>query len=331
MLACIALGPVGAAAATGAVQMPEGEFAGEYWDLIARSDAGKWLIAQAAITNLGPGDHAATVLGYVVERDGTARRFKRTDPAGRWVLDGGGSRIDLRSIAFDPAGPARSFEVAKDDLGVDLRIAGRAAPLAASRTGACSFELLDAGAPASLRLRDGADAASRPSAARVALTHRWATTLEADCVLRRVEVFVLEPEVGLYFAETTDPDGRVVRQLVAEHGGRVLFAGDPDDAAVRWDAAADGFAPPDTARVSVPGLSASFHFESTLASIDPTERLPAPVQWLVTARTKPRLSWLRVPFELRLGGRVVSGEAIAKLSYSNPLPARVAEPRRESR
>jgi len=48
------------------------------------------------------------------------------------------------------------------------------------------------------------------------------------------------------------------------------------------------------------------------------------VHWLVSTRTKPRLSWLRAPFELDVAGHRIQGEAVAKVTYSNPLSTRVA-------
>jgi hypothetical protein len=246
-------------------------------------------------------------------------RFKRSEPEGKWALADGGRRIDLHSVALDPAG---RFEVTKDELGVDVALA-RSAPVRARESGRCSFELLAPAAPAAVGLRVGDGAAPFATHGRVALTHRWSAGLESDCVLRRVEVFVLEREIGLYFAETTTPDGDVVRRVVAERDGRVLFSGDPDSASLRWSAE-KGFAPPTSLDFAAGGLSGRVRFDETLASVDPTDRLPAPVQWLVATRTRPRLSWLRAPFELRVGGRTIAGEAVAKVTYSNPLSTKVA-------
>ena len=309
-----------AGAASNAVRLPEGEFAGESWDLIASLDTGHRIVAQAALSNLGPGDHKAVVLGHLIGPDGSVVRFKRSEPAGKWALTGGGHGLDLHSISLDPFGPERRFVVAKDDLGIDLRLRRASAPAREQKTGACSFELLEPGAPASVTLRLGARATAIATQGRVALTHRWSSALESECVLRRVEVFGLERELGFYFSETTTPQGDVSRWLVAERDGRVLFAGDPGDAPVRWGSAADGFAPPASARFAAAGLSARIDFEPAIASVDPTERLPATVQWLLQTRTKPRLSWMRAPFELRTATGTIVGEALAKVTYSNPLP-----------
>jgi len=315
-----ALGLAGVASATPAIRLPQGELAGESWDLISRLDSGHLVIAQAALSNLGPGDRHAAVLGFLVDPDGAIHRFKRSEPAGKWTGASEG-RLDLRSIALEPGGSTRRFEVAKDELGIDLTLASGS--IQASDAGSCSFELLEPAAPAAARVRIGAGAEPFATQGRVALTHRWSTGLESDCVLRRVEVFVLEPTIGIYFAEATAPDGAVSRRLVAERDGRVLFSGDPGPAAVRWSAE-KGFAPPESVAFSAGGIAARVRFGATLGSVDPIERLPAPVQWLVAARTKPRLSWLRAPFELDVAGRHVSGEAVAKVTYSNPLSTRVA-------
>jgi len=319
----VAIGCAGAALASPpAVRMPKGELAGEYWDLIARLDSGQVLIAQTAITNLGVGDRHAAAIGDLVDPDGAVHRFKRSDDPGQWTL-GEGGRVDLRSVALDLGASPRRFEVARDELGIDLALERTSDAIAARDDGPCSFELLEPAAPASARIRIGA-AAPVATHGRVALVHRWSSGLESDCVLRRVELFVLEPDLGVYFAETTTPAGAVSRRLVAERGGKVVFAGDPERASVRFGPGATGFATPEAIEFAAAGLAGTARVGATLASIDPTERLPAPVQWLVATRTRPRLTWLRAPFELVAGGRRVAGEAVAKITYSNPLSTRVA-------
>jgi len=318
LLAAVGLAATAPAAPT--LRMPEGEFAGESWDLIAQLDSGHLVVAQTALSNLGPGNHNAAVLGYLVAPDGSVQRFKRSEPEGKWELLDGAQGLDLRSISLEPFGPARRFVVAKNELGIDLALE-RPGPRSDERhSGPCSFELLESGAPAAAKLRLAPDAAPLATRARVALTHRWSTDLESACALRRVEVFVLDPAASLYFSETLAPDGSVRRWLAADRDGRRVFAGDPGDAAVEWTESAEGFAPPAGARVVAGGIAARFAFDEALASVDPTERLPAPVQWLVAKRTKPRLSWMRAPFEMKIDGRKIAGTAVAKVTYSNPLP-----------
>lgn len=326
MLAWFALVP-GFAPAASPVRLPEGKLATEYWDLVARLDSGHLVIAQTWLSNLGGADRSAGALGWLIAPGGGAQRFKRSEAPGAWLLTDGGRRIDLHSIALEPGGPTRRFEVGKDDLGIDLALAGGTGPVSSgSVAGRCPFEILEPAAPATVRLRGAAAAPAVATQGRVALTHRWTTGLEAACVLRRVEVFVLEPEFGLYFSETQAPDGSLHRWLVAKRGDRVVFRGDPGaDAALRWNETEEGFGAPLALRFGAAGLEARVRFEAELASVDPTDRLPRPMQWLVAARTRPRLTWLRAPFEISLdtgGGvrRSFAGEAVAKVSYMNPLP-----------
>lgn len=312
-------GPVGPS-----LRLPRGDLANEYWDVVARLDTGHLVIAQTWLSNLGPAGRMAGAFGQLVAPDGRTRPFKRSEAPGQFRIDGG--RLDLHSVALEPVGPPRRFEVGRDELAIELALAGGGAPASAgSVTDACPFEVLEPGARADVRLREQAAAPVVSTQGRVALTHRWTQDLESECVLRRLEVFVLEREFGLYFAETTAPDGTLHRWLVAQRGDRVLFAGDPGDAAVRWSDAAGGFAPPASARFAAAGLEAQVRFAGALASVDPTERLPGPVQWLMSSRTRPRLTWLRAPFEIALDGAdgvrsSSSGEAVAKVSYLNPLP-----------
>ena len=140
-----------------------------------------------------------------------------------------------------------------------------------------------------MRLRGAATTTPVATRGHVALTHRWTTGLEAACVLRRVEVFVLEKDLGLYFAETQAPDGSLHRWLVAERGGRVVFRGDPgDDSTLRWAETDEGFGAPLSLRFAAAGIDARVRFDAELASVDPTDRLPRPMQWLVASRMRPR-------------------------------------------
>jgi hypothetical protein len=312
-----------AADAEPALRLPAGELAGEYWDLVARFDSGHWLVAQTYVSNLGPGDRRAGAIGYLITPDGDARRFKRSEDPGAWQLTGG-RLLDLHSIALDPVGPPRRFEVDKPEMAIDVVLREDAPrPPSPKRSSACSFEMIDAGTAAEVELRDG-KAAPLASRGHVALTHRWSEGLEADCTLRRVELFAPVDEVALYFAETTAPSGAVTRWLVARRGERVLFAGDPRDARVQWEAGGEGFAPPASARAAVRGLSLDVRFGTTLASVDPTEQLGAAAQLLLQARTQPRIAWLRAPFEIALDAdgvrQIITGDAVAKVSYLNPLP-----------
>jgi hypothetical protein len=321
----LALAPL-AAAAESALRSPVGEMAGEYWDLVARLDSGHWLVAQTYVSNLGPGDGRAGAVGYLITPDGEARRFKRSEEPGQWQVTKEGRRVDLHSIALDPVGPPRRFVVEKPELEADLKIRGKSVP-SSGRFEACSFAVLATGAPAEAELRDGEKAAVVATQGRVGLTHRWGETLEADCAVRRVEVFALESEIGVYFAETTLPSGALHRWLVAKRGDEVLYAGQPVDAEVQWEVTAEGFAPPASLRFAAAGIDASVRFDKALASVDPIAQLPLPVQLLVQTRTQPRMTWMRAPFEIALDGRKLRGDAIAKISYLNPVPGGRLPPR----
>lgn len=326
LLLALVLCPMPALAAP-PVRLPEGRFATEYWDLVARLDSGHLLIAQTWLSNLGVAGRSAGALGWLIGPRGSAQRFKRSEAPGDWLLTDAGRRIDLHSIALEPAPPTRRFEVGKDDIGVDLELTADAGPVSSGDvSGHCPFEVLESAAPATVRLRGASATPPVATQGRVALTHRWTTGLEADCVLRRIEVFVLEPELGLYYSQTQAPDGSLHRWLVARRGTRVVFRGDPGDGStLRWNETEEGFGAPLSLRFDVAGVDAHVRFTTELASVDPTDRLPRPVQWLVATRMRPRLSWLRAPFEITLdteGGkrRSFAGEAIAKVSYMNPLP-----------
>jgi hypothetical protein len=311
--------------------MPEGEWSGVSWDVVARLDSGDLVVAQAFVSNLGPGDRNAGVLGWWIGSDGEPFRFKRNEPEGEWNLVDGG--LDLHSIEVEPAAKPRRFVVDKEEVGIELVVRGPSAGAPPrSAGGDCSFELLDTASPADASLRRERGTGTRKTTGRVAWTHRSATALESTCAQRRLELFVLEDGLGVYFVERTDPAGGTHPFAVATQGERVLFRGEPTDVAVEWEAADDGFPRPASLRFRAGDVAARVDFGATLVAIDPTERLPAAVRLLMASQMQPRLFFSRAPFELELAGapeRRASfrGEAVAKVSYSNPVPAGRADAR----
>jgi hypothetical protein len=318
-------GPTESAGAGASTALPGGELAGESWDVVARLDSGDLVLAQAIVTNLGLGDGNANVVGYWIAPDGTERRFKRSEPGGRWLSTGGD--LDLHSIALDPAGPQRRLEVRKSEVGIDVVAdARRPLPQPPPLGAGCRFDLLDVAAPGQATLRPGPGAPRVSHHAWVAWTHRTSPSFDSECVLRRVEVFFLEQDLGGYFTEVTTPRGETHRWLLATRGGRVVFAGVPDEVALDWERAQDGYPEPRSLRLRAGDLEARVRFGSPLVSVDPLERLAAPIHWLVSTRVRPRLEIARAPFEVELGGADGGaraswhGEAVAKITYTNPLP-----------
>jgi hypothetical protein len=303
---------------------------GDSYELVARFDSGHLLFAIAGVGDIGFGDDNAGAVGFLVDPDGRALRFSRTERNGESHVTNEGKRLDLRSIVLDRSGPTWRFAVDKDELRLALAIrAEGAAPLGAGSPGraaarGCPAEVLANAAPASGTLR-------RPGmppielAGRVSLTHRLTNGPLADCQLRRTEFFGLDGSAGVYFAQVETPDGARVRWLLVSRDGRVVYAGAPDSAQLVWrddgDPASAGFPQLERIRFTASDLSGSVEVGPPAVEYDPIERLTAPLRWAVLTRMNPRLLASPSRFELgQSGGWHPSGVGIARVTYANPLP-----------
>jgi hypothetical protein len=326
------LGVLGAALAASLAASPalaESEASGDYWDLVARFDSGHQLFAMAGVGNMGWGETNASVIGFVIDPDGSVHRFSRTDPDGKQHLSQDGRRLDLRSIVLDRSAPLWRFAVDKQEMKLELEIraGGPVARPAEALAPRCPFEVLETSAPASGSLWRQDMPERVPLRGQIAVVHRAPRGLEADCLVRRVEVFALERDFGLYFTEVTTPDGKRPSWLVAASGGRVVYQGAADAAELRWRDSAGGYPQPASFRLSAPRLSGRVEMAAPAMTYDPTERLSGPLRWAVSLRTRPLLTAGAARFELALGdGRHLAGTGIARVSYTNPMSAQARDP-----
>lgn len=312
--------PVARAAPPQPVQADSG---GDYYELVARFDSGHLLFAVAGLGNLGWGDDNATVVGFVVDPDGSAHRFSRSEHDAEQRLSPDGLRMDLRSIVFDRSTRPWQFRVDKGEFKLDLAIragaAARARP-AVQPAPRCPFDVLESATPVSGTLWRSGMPAPLAIAGRIAVTHRATRGLEADCQLRRVEFFALDGALGLYFTEITGADGRASRWLVATRSGRTVYEGAPDSAELAWRPGPDGYPQPASLRFAAPGLGGRVEIDAPVVVYDPTERMPAPLRWAVSLRTRPRLTASASRFELAPAGEPrIAGRGVTRVTYSNPL------------
>jgi hypothetical protein len=306
-------------------RLPEGALAGEYWDLVARFESGHLLVVTAALTNTGPGGRTAVVVGQLVEPNGKAHPFSRSEREGGWRLDGDGRRLDLQSIVLDQTGGTRRFVVDKNELGIELAIEGAGKPAwpAQDASPGCGFDVLDVAGAATGSFRPGRGAATVKLRGLAALTHRWTPGLEVDCLRRGVELFAMQPGLGLYFRESETPSGARAAWLLVRRDGRTVFQGAPSESEVGWRAGAPGYPEPAWLRFAAPGLVGRAEFGEPLGVFEPLARLPAPLRAAMELRTRPRLAWSAPDFELHTGRRALRGGALAKLAWTNPQPTTV--------
>jgi hypothetical protein len=317
-----AFGLVLAASLAASSAAAESEASGDYWDLVARFESGHLLFAMAGVGNMGWGETNASVVGFVIDPDGSVHRFSRTDPDGKQHLSEGGRRLDLRSIVLDRSAPLWRFAVDKEEMKLELAIRsdGSVARPAEALAPRCPFDVLETAVPVSGTLWRQGMPGPLPLRGQISVVHRAPRGLEADCLVRRVEVFALERDFGLYFTELATPDGKRSRWLVTTSGGRITYQGAPDAAELRWREDAGGYPQPASLQLAAPRLSGQVEIGAPAMTYDPTERLPAPLRWAVSLRTKPLLTASAARFELVVGeGRRIAGTGVARVSYTNPL------------
>lgn len=331
LLAC--LWAVGAAAepprGDPAARLVSGGFGGEYTDLVTLLDDGRLIFAVTGVYNMGWGDHHAGVLGLIVSPGGDVTRFSRTEDAGHWKLEDDGRRIDLRSIVLDQSTPGARFRVAKDELHLDLDVqpGGRAGAADAIAGTACPMDLLDLNGETRGSLWRTGMAGPVALHGRSAITHRWMDRLEVDCVLRRVEVFVLDPAWGIYFDEVLSPDGRVGRWLEITKDGRVVQEGPPTSARLDWRRDADGLPVLHGLRFQAAGVSARVEVGSLRATFDPFQGVPGALRRLLELKMQPSVMLRAATAELSAGAASGApgtwrGPALAKISWlRKPEPA----------
>ena len=307
-----------------AVRLPEGEFASDAWDLVARFESGHLVFSQAVVTNLGWGDHKAAVVGLVVTPDEKVQVFRRSEDQGDWKLSRDGLRMDLRSIVFDRGQPMHRLDVGKDEfeLGVEWKPSGEPVwPAALPQRCPIEVQEIDSDASGSLWSL-GMPGPTRLERGHVALTHRWTADLEAACLVRRTELFVLESDVGLYFTEIITVSGEIYRWVALRRDGRVTYQGAPQRAALRWKGDASGYPTLAAIELAVNGVELRGEVGQPFYRFDLLDRVAMPFRNVIAARTSPRLLLARASLALEQPGAEAPGRAlgaVVKVDYTNPM------------
>jgi hypothetical protein len=311
---------------TGRVHLPVSELGGDYFELVTRFDSGHSLFASAVVHNFGVGDGHAKIVGYLMEPDGTLHRFARSEKQGLWTLSGEGGHMDLNRIQLSRARPERRLQVRKKQLEIDLRIPRAGSPTWPEEPVSlgCSLDLLETAAPVEGSVRTPDAAEPKSLTGRAALTQRWMESLEADCALRRLELFVLEPELGLYFTQVLAPDGATRTWWTATHGGTPLSL--PSSPRFEANFVHDGDGYPRLLSLDVDGAPLRVHVEvdRPLPVIDPLPDIPLVLRALVAERTEPRVGFGPVPFRADVSAPDAppvhyEGTALVKISYFRRL------------
>ncbi len=308
-----------------AVRLPEGEFASDAWDMVARFDSGHLVFSQAVVTNIGWGDHKAAVVGLVVTPDEKLQVFRRSEERRGWKLSRDGLKMDLRSIVFDRRGSMHRLDVGKDVFELRVEWKPSQTPLWPSALPQhCPIEIHEIASEAQGSLwSEGMPGPTQLVRGRVALTHRWTAELEASCLRRRTEIFLLEADVGIYFTEIETLTGSRHPFVAIERDGSVTYQGAPTRAALDWRRDASGYPALRSIDLTAAGVRLRAEAPEPFVSFDLLDRVAMPFRTVLATRTRPRLMLSRARFTLDLPGASGArrGNAIVKLDYANPLSA----------
>ncbi len=303
--------------------MPDASSGGDYWELVARFDDGRLVFAQAVLTELGWGGRKAAIIGAVVEPDGSVLPFRRTEKAGDFRLSDDRRTIELGAALLEPREGSRRLYVRKSELRVDVEIESALPGLPVEAPEGCRVDILDVASPARGLVEPSGRAAATAVAGRATFTHRSLEGLEADYVTRRLELFVLEDEVGVYFSEVLTPGGDVLTWAVLRRGDEIVFAGRPARAEVAWAAqnGEPGKPGPVSIDLDIAGARLSLRDPGEPRLVmDLLERVPRLFRPWVALRTQPSVRLQEAPFVLRDDdGETRSGSALVKVLYLNPV------------
>jgi hypothetical protein len=318
--------------ATGASRLPDEGSATEYWDLVARLDGGRRLVARFLVTNQGPGERTAVAVGHLIQPDGSAVRFHNGRLQGRWSMDEDGLALEIGSSSLDLRLPVRRFVVDKTRKGIKIELRFRSTE-AAPRPQIDGdpehrVELLDLAVPVEGRVWVRGMEAPVAVAGRGAITHTWTGPAEPELTLRRFDFVSLEAGSGVYLYDRTTPDGRRVRRLLVEQGERLVYESSGFELSLGASREGrKGYPVPSELRIGGPPVEASIELATTLVKHDPLGDLPQPFRLLLSFAMRPRRVWTDSPFQLQLAAGPdrpaleIGGPGITSLTYLNPLPS----------
>ncbi len=309
---------------TGASRLPAGSAGGDYWELVFLSESGHLVFAQTLLTRLGWGGPKAALVGAIVEpreSGGRVRHFRRSENEGGYTLSDDRRSLDLQAAALEQEAGSRRLRARKSGLRIALEIDARASglPIPAAPED-CPMGLLDLASPArgSFEPRDGSPRIDWVG--RAAVTHRWLDRLESDCATRRLELFVLDTDLGVYFSEVLTPTGELLRFAAVDRAGEAVFAGPPERVEIDWGGEA-GEPMPSSLELDLPDLALRVSAASEPAlEMDLLDRVPGIFRRVIALRTRPSVRLSRASFEASGPAGTREGPALVKVLYLNPLP-----------
>ena len=324
-----------------ASRLPDAKNASEYWDFIARLDSGHLVLTRFSITNEGPGDHTAYMIGHVVFPDGRSVQFVKGRKKGRWSLSNDGLHIAIGENELRQNDPERSLKIDRAPIVIDLRFTpDNSHGMHRDPVGKSYWvDLLHTSAPVEGTLFAPGMEAPIDVRGQVSGTHTWMRESEPKLNLRRIELFSMPGEqnatdrgrddFALYISDFTSPKGDRSAWLVLERDGEVVYQTDEFEVDLQGKLGAKlGKRYPIPARLVIkgPDLEGEIKLSSVRTTDNPMKIIPQPFRFLLSFKMNPRRAWVESSFAVRIRARSdepsveVSGTGVAAVMYTNPLP-----------
>lgn len=306
----------------------KGNAASEHWEITIRLDSGHWILARFVVTDFGPGERNAVVLGHVVRPDGREVIFSNGRTRSHWDLSDDRRSLDIGSSHLDLHQPKYRLLIDKEKASVDLRFAPQALPSPGPGTlpEGYGLEILALGAPleGTLQLPDMPQA--REVSGYISVVHTWMSQEESLFAARRTEFHSLG-EDALYVLEVAGPDGRGWNWLVARNAGsqpQSLAGFKADHEGTLPGLSRPKYHVPAGIEWSGPCLEGFVALSRPFLETDPLVFLPQPIRWLVGLKMKPHRVWATSGFDVTLRGCSnrppikMLGTGITALTFMHP-------------
>jgi hypothetical protein len=285
----------------------------EGWLVLARLDSGDQLLFELTITDAGPGERNAAVIGRWKTHDGKTISFDKAKLGGEWTQSADGRRLDLEKFQLDRSAPLATLRAQKRSIRVAFDFALPAEPVAARAFagGAWQQELWASTTPVSATLWAEGRSETK-TRGRLALTHRVVAGREGDHTQRRGELFSLGTSASVYVAEFASARGGERWVVARDASGRVI-----GDAVERTAAEPAPGSLPARSTLATSSVSGTLLAGTRLEAYDPLAELPAAIRFLVGLRLHS--TWMSSPFDLQIrsaaGSEPLRGEALASYTF----------------
>ena len=285
-------------------RLPSGNSASEHWEITVQLDSGHWIMVRFIVTDFGPGDRNAVVLGHVVKPDGQDVLFSNGRFRPYWELSTDRRRLDVGTSHLDLHEPAYRLFIDKDKARIDLRFTPQPlpSPIPGTLPKGYNLEVLALGARVTGTLQMPGMPEAQSATGRISMVHTWMSDDESQLAPHRIEFHALADD-ALYVLDLSDPEGRRWNWLLAQSPGSAprSLAGFE----TRLDGSLNGLSRPE---YFVPAgihwfgtcLDAFAALSRPLLQNDPLEALPQPIRWLVGLSIKPHRVWATSGFEVTL-------------------------------